>query len=393
MSARILVVDDEPDICTTVQSILVDEGFEVLIATNGNDAQQHLDHNPVDLVLLDIWMQPQNGIDLLRQWKQQQLAEVPVVMMSGHGTVESAVQATRLGAHSFVEKPLTISKLLKVIDGCLERPQKQANRLPYVRAIVGSSNAIVTLRKDIEAAAQQQYVLIVGQAGSGRHFVAHNIHQQSAHKHAPFYSGETIGPEANNGSVLLHSNDLKQRDLQKLHQNLMLIVSIDSDTRDTLAKNFISTFKPFVVNVPNLDDYRDDIPDIIRASVDWFTQKSSHLPWRQFSIAAQNHIRQMPLANLRELDNLVLNLLMSGSEEVTLNDVQNADIADTSLQKAMLDLLNKPFREAREMFEKIYFEHILDDADGSIMRVAQKTGMDRTHLYRKLRALGISYKK
>lgn len=410
MSARILVVDDEPDICASVQTILTDEGFDVVTAESGSEAEAELNKAPVDLVLLDIWMQPQDGINLLRQWKKEQLAQVPVMMMSGHGTVETAVEATRLGAHGFIEKPLTIAKLLQAVNSCLRQTAPAGIHLRHAREFAGSSQAIKDLRADIEASAHtDQHTLIVGAVGSGCRLVAESIHYQSARQAQPFYSrGMPVeqGAEIRSGTILLDALQLKpeefsQQLLAGMEQTskspivMAVIVSATMYATPTAAlRQFVEKFNPRCIQVPALKVYRQDMPEVIRASVDWHTQNNTQLTWRKFSIAAQNDLLQNDKPEtLADLDEMVERLLASGGDEVALEEVRALTSEhQPGTENVFQGLLNQPLRTARREFERIYFQQLLEQADGSISRLAEKAGMERTHVYRKLRALGITYK-
>src|SRR5688572_22025346 len=185
-AARILVVDDESEIRGLLKEILADEGYEVDVAANAAEARTiRAEHDP-DLVLLDIWMPDADGITLLREWAQPSGAiSCPVVMMSGHGTVETAVEATRLGAFDFVEKPLSLAKLLRTVERALDsaRHKRQSARtlLPPPLAPVGRSRAMQTLREQVQQVAPHAApVLLLGESGTGREAFARFIHTQSS---------------------------------------------------------------------------------------------------------------------------------------------------------------------------------------------------------------------
>ena len=190
-AARVLVVDDEADIRNLVQDILADEGYEVAVAANAAQARRERAVKPPDLVLLDIWMPDTDGITLLQEWTKEGPLAHPVVMMSGHGTVDTAVEATRLGASAFVEKPLSLAKLLKTVEEALDnaRPQRQAQkyRLPTVVEPVGRSKAMRELREQVRRVAQHEApVMIVGEPGTGREAFARYLHSLSARADGPF---------------------------------------------------------------------------------------------------------------------------------------------------------------------------------------------------------------
>jgi DNA-binding NtrC family response regulator len=190
-NARILVVDDEADIRELVQEILSEEGYTVDVAANAAEARAACARQLPDLVLLDIWMPDADGISLLREWQQAQSLAAPVVMMSGHGTVETAVEATRLGAVDYVEKPLSLAKLLRTVRTALEEGgrRKQAARslLPPLIAPVGRSQRMRELREQTKQLAPHEApVLITGEPGTGREAFARYIHSLGPRAEGPF---------------------------------------------------------------------------------------------------------------------------------------------------------------------------------------------------------------
>src|SRR5512140_331546 len=190
-SARILVVDDEADIRELVRDILSEEGYTVEAAANAAEARAACAKQAPDLVLLDIWMPDTDGISLLREWQQAQSLTAPVVMMSGHGTVETAVEATRLGAIDYVEKPLSLAKLLRTVqrslDECKRRKHAARTLVPPLLAPVGRSRLMRDLREQVKQLAPHEApVLIVGESGTGREAFARYIHTLSARASGPF---------------------------------------------------------------------------------------------------------------------------------------------------------------------------------------------------------------
>ena len=188
MTARhILVVDDEPDIRVLLKEILDDEGFETTLAENAAQAREARRLRRPDLILLDIWMPDTDGITLLKEWSEDGQVDVPVIMMSGHGTVETAVEATRLGAYDFIEKPLSIAKLLITLQRALENATLRRENLGLRRGAlplaepVGRSRLMEQLRTSAQRIAQHKTaVFITGESGSGKEVLARYLHQHSA---------------------------------------------------------------------------------------------------------------------------------------------------------------------------------------------------------------------
>src|SRR5690349_9647351 len=191
-TAHILVVDDEADIRTLLKEILSEEGYEVDVAANAAQARASRARQVPDLVLLDIWMPDVDGITLLREWSTGAADGCPVVMMSGHGTVETAVEATRLGAFDFVEKPLSLAKLLRTVERALDagRRHRQSGKLlggGALTAPIGKSRLMQQLRAELQQlAANPSPLLLVGEPGSGREAFARYVHEQSTRAAAPF---------------------------------------------------------------------------------------------------------------------------------------------------------------------------------------------------------------
>lgn len=443
---RILVVDDEADIRTLVHDILDDEGYTVEVAGNAAEARNKRAARPPDLVLLDIWMPDTDGITLLREWSEAGDLDAPVVMLSGHGTVDTAMEATRLGAADFLEKPLSLAKLLQTVEQSLAK--RRATDGKAGRALIaerlepfGRSPLIDTLREQIRRAAQRDApVLFVGEPGSGRESAARYLHALSERAKAPFVGfvpaalgtatgvetlvGEVRGgdprpgllAQAQGGALFINELGDLDPDAQRLLVGVLesgryrsaggerdvrldarLLVSARPDYNRAveagrLRRDLVDLVGVLPIKVPALRDYVEDVPELLRYHVDLLVDQE-HLRYRRMSFAAQNRLRNYPWpGNLRELRNLVRRFLTLGSgPEVTLAEVEAAlaPAADDEQPLVKQDLLSLPLREAREHFERAYLEQQLKLAEGKVGKLAERVGMERTHLYRKLRSLGI----
>lgn len=453
MSAgRILVVDDELDIRSLVKEVLSDEGYEVEVAANAAEARRLRAQSMPDLVLLDIWMPEVDGITLLREWSAGDQAACPVVMMSGHGTVETAVEATRLGAVDFVEKPLSIAKLLRVVEKGLEAGRHQ--RISYRRLAapaalpLGKSRALQALRRQLDQfTASDAPVLLLGEPGSGREAFARYLHGQSVRAAEPFVvlvssalrerdfelmifgrgEGDEVGLLEQAGEGTLFINELT--DLPPDAQRALLGV-LESGVYSRLGESSTRSFKArlvasaeprvmrravvsdsaqvtgvrrdlldrlsgLIAQVPALREYAEDIPELLRYYVDDAVDAQG-LPFRRFGVAAQNRLRNYPWpGNVQELRALVRRLLVAGgAEEISLDEIEK-ELARESAQTETLvkqDLLALSLREAREHFERSYLQQQLQLCHGKVGQLAKRVGMERTHLYRKLRALGVDFR-
>ncbi|MFO1465048.1 MAG: sigma-54 dependent transcriptional regulator [Steroidobacteraceae bacterium] len=449
MSAgRILVVDDEADIRGLLKEILSEEGYEVEVAANGGEARTRRAARTPDLVLLDIWMPDTDGITLLREWSARETEECPVVMMSGHGTVETAVEATRLGAFDFVEKPLSLTKLLRTVERALDsgrrkRLSSRGQNTPLI-APIGKSKATIMLREQIQQAAPSHSpVLLVGELGSGREAYARYLHSLSPRSLKPFvpiipaslatdpatalFGGERDGrvdagllEQAAGGSVYVNTLEDLSAEAQKLIVGAIEqggFLRIGGRSRVPLNVRWIASAQPgfdqqngatpvrrdliahlnvITLRVPPLREFAEDVPDLLRYYIDRLVD-DQHLPLRRFSVAAQNRLRNYPWpGNVGELKSLVQRLLvLGGDEEIRLEDIERELSVQTPADEPLVkqDLLAMPLREAREHFERAYLQQQLQLCNGKVGQLAKRVGMERTHLYRKLRALGVDFKQ
>ena len=451
MSAgRILVVDDEADIRSLLEEILSEEGYEVCSAANGAQARRQREAVRPDLVLLDIWMPDVDGITLLREWSTGENARPsPVVIMSGHGTVETAVEATRLGAFDFIEKPVSLAKLLRTVERALEfgraAPGRSTRQLvPPLMAPIGRSRAMQALREQCERVATHDTpVLITGEPGTGRESFAHFIHQQGPRAGGPFVrlvasalpdanaeallfgqlrDGETEPgylERARGGTLFIRQlTDLGPAAQRLLHGALEIgrYTPVGGSQALPLDARIISSAPPgfeqapaggefrrelltqlavVVLKVPPLREYAEDVPELLRHYLDKLVD-SDGLAFRRLSVAAQNRLRNYPWpGNVRELRNFVHRLLiLGGEEEIGLEEVEQVLAEDGAASEPLLsqDLMGMPLREAREQFERAYLQQQLQLCEGKVGQLAKRVGMERTHLYRKLRALGIDFR-
>ncbi len=447
-ASQILVVDDEADIRGMVQEILTDEGYEVRVAGNAAEARAARAAGDPDLMLLDIWMPDMDGISLLREWTRDGALAFPVVMMSGHGTVETAVEATRLGAVDFVEKPLSLAKLLRTVEQAVEagRESRAKHGLPGKPLLepVGKSRQMQALRDQLRRLAPYDAaVMLVGEPGSGRETLARYLHALSGRAAGPFVNvslaglglrdvlealcgregGESPGcfEQARGGTLFLSDLSDMPAEVQAALLGVLeqgAYTRVGSQTARTLDVRILSAAEPRVemqidqalfrrdlytrlaavaLRVPPLREYREDVPELLRYYTDILVDQNG-LKYRRFSVAAQNRLRNYPWpGNVRELQNLVQRVLMLGEEgEVTLEEVESA-IAPLSASEGEAlvkqDILAMPLREAREHFERAYLEQQLQLCGGKVGKLAERVGMERTHLYRKLNSLGIDFRQ
>ena len=408
--AQILVVDDEIGIRELLSEILADEGHDVRLAENAAAARSAREAARPDLVLLDIWMPDTDGITLLKEWSANGLLTMPVIMMSGHGTIETAVEATRIGALDFLEKPIALQKLLATVKkGLTKTPAQAAGGLTL--AAFSRSAVLRDLRKRLEQVASGSRTVMLRSAPGG-------IAELAARTLlAPGKSwldlGQDSAPltlemlEAARGGMLFAGelgrlNRLQQKNLlfaaERLSRHdLRLVAATTSDTADLLAQGWSdSQLKLFDVwlAVPRLVELRDEIPEIAAHLLQQRVE-AGDVPPRRFSTAALNALRQHVWPDgYDELKSTVKSLALSAlEEEISADDVTNLFTAQgysTALPAGFsAEILAMPLREARESFERLYFEHHLRQEGNNMTRLAERTGLERTHLYRKLKDLGL----
>ncbi len=447
-NAHLLIVDDEPDICSLLEEILEDEGFSVSTAANANEARKIRQEQRPDLVLLDIWMPDMDGISLLKEWQERGLLDIPVIMMSGHGTVETAVEATRLGAYDFIEKPIALQKLLLTIQRALEMSNlKQENTglkqnlLPLLEPL-GRSKAISDLREQVKRMVYHDTpMLIVGESGTGRALFAQYIHNHSNRHDKPFINLRVAGMSAENQMAELFGLE-RSHEPSRLEQAQggTLFVKDIADIANNVQARLLSSFenKAFLredgsqtiplnvriiaatahdldhvvsagrlredlyyhlnivpLRIPPLRERCEDVPELLDFYINLFVAREN-LPYRRFTVAAQNRLRNYHWpGNVRELKNLVQRLLILGKNtEIGPEEIEPAlNTQQRAVSKGSLPIFDLPLREAREQFERAYLEHQLQNLGGNVSKVAHRVGLERTHLYRKLRALDIDPKQ
>jgi len=448
----VLVVDDEPDIRMLLRDVLEDEGYEVALAGSVAEAKAARRSRRPDLILLDVWMPDGDGVSLLKEWSDEDGLPCPVVMMSGHGNVETAVDATRLGAYDFIEKPLSIDKLTITLSNALasDRLQRENQGLRRHGAAtadpVGNSPVMQNLRDQVQRMAQHDtWVLISGEAGVGKQTFARYLHARSARRDNPFIIvavgsltgeesiAELFGTEQGDrirfglleqaAGGLLFLDEVAEMDLQTqgrlLHaldtQRITRIggnhpiavnVRVIAATKDDLAEavsegrfreDLYYRLNVLPLKIPPLREHPEDIPTLLDYHMMHLHQQEG-LPARRFQAGALDRLRRYHWpGNVRELRNFVQRLMILGSgDEVTSDEVERT-LSGQTLHEAELDeaslFPDLPLREAREQFERQYLIHQLERSEGNMTRLAERVGLERTHLYRKFKTLGIDPKK
>jgi DNA-binding NtrC family response regulator len=413
---QILVVDDEVGIRELLSEILRDEGYQVRLAENASQAREMRVQNRPDLILLDIWMPDTDGITLLKEWAAGGMLTMPVVMMSGHGTIETAVEATRIGAFDFLEKPIALQKLLGTVGRALKRGAVEPHA-PLSLGSLGRSAVINELKQRLERVRSlRSPVLVAAEPGSGAEVCARFLHQPNTPWVAPDSTGMLaeapmeLAEKARDGTLFLHDvselTRLEQRGLLLLigkldKYNARLVCAVSRSLPDMVAVGtfdvrLFGALSAVTVSVPSLRQHREDVPELASLMLARGIE-AKELPPKHFTTAALNALRNHDWpGNLLQLENVVRSAALSAlGDEITLDDVQRVaasfDLEPVTPASSLpLDL---PLREARDAFERVYFEHHLGLESSNMSRVAERVGLERTHLYRKLKQLGIRVSK
>ncbi|MDR0735952.1 MAG: response regulator [Zoogloeaceae bacterium] len=419
--ADILVVDDEIGIRELLSEILADEGHQVRLAENAASARKQRNEQTPDLVLLDIWMPDTDGISLLKEWSASGQITMPIVMMSGHGTIDTAVEATRIGAVDFLEKPIALHRLLSTVQKALKH-DRIGLRPPATLAALAHAHVFRDLQKRLElAAACSNTLFIKGGTGVIVELCARTLQRpHSVWLDLLTYSG-TLSQEMlqKTAGGLIYISDLavmgklQQMNLafalERQGQHNILIVAAASQPLEDLARRgwespALARLPEVWVTLPDLGEHADDLPEIASLFLGMLVERQE-VPLRSFSSAALNLLRvRWPkrgtppeISPWNELQTLIRNLALTTLEEnigeddiLRLLPVKTEDTTKSLAPEAIECLFALAARDAREAFEQHYFRYLLNAEQGNMTRVAQRAGLERTHLYRKLKQLGIA---
>jgi two-component system, NtrC family, nitrogen regulation response regulator NtrX len=442
---HIVIVDDEAAIQASLRGVLEDEGYRVTTVGSGGDAVALVSDEAPDLVFLDIWMPGLDGLETLGAMRRVR-PEVPVVMISGHGTIETAVKATRLGAYDFLEKPLSIEKTLLTIGHALERGRLERENAS-LRAtierhaqIIGDSEPMRTLREQIQTAAPTNgRVLIYGENGSGKELVARAIHGNSARAAGPFVEvncaaipeelieSELFGHErgaftgalarrrgrfelASSGTLFLDeigdmSVKTQAKVLRALEEQAFERVggkdTVKVDVRVIAASNhdlqsliregrfredLYYRLSVIPITVPPLRTRKEDIPPLVDHFVALFCAENGKRRKTLSGEALAWFLGYDWPGNVRELRNMVERLVIMSPRDVIGPD----DVPAPLRPKEAVEVRERSLREARDQFERAYIVNELRLNDWNMTRTAERLGIERSHLYRKLKAYGIT---
>ncbi|MBW1713953.1 MAG: sigma-54-dependent Fis family transcriptional regulator [Deltaproteobacteria bacterium] len=449
MPPTILVVDDEPTILTAIEGILSDEGFEMSAALDGQEALDKVEESMPDLVLLDIWLPNLDGLEVLERLKAD-YPHLPVVMMSGASTIETAVKATRLGAFDYIEKPLSYEKIVVTLNNALSFSQlAEANLLLRQKArprvgLTGESPAIEDLKKQISLVAPTSaWVLITGDNGTGKEVVAHAVHAQSPRADRPMIEvncaaipeelieSELFGHEkgsftgaterkqgkfdlAHRGTIFLDeiadmSLKTQAKILRILQERKFVRVggtrTISVDVRVIAASNrnleaeikkgsfredLYYRLNVIPLHLPPLRERSQDVPLLAAEFLEEFARKTN-TELKTLSPRALEALKAHSWpGNVRELRNLMERLvILTPGREIRLKDLPQP-FRGESLGPGQAEAMAEPgLREARAAFERAFIAARLAKFEGNISATAESLGIERSHLHKKIKVLGV----
>lgn len=450
MADTILIVDDEPSIIQSLHGILTDEGFEVMAADGGLKALDTIKETIPDIVLLDIWMPDIDGIETLRRIRQL-YPSLQVIMISGHGTIETAVRATKLGAYDFIEKPLSLEKVLLSVNNALNYNRLEAEldlfreRERQRYQISGHSRAITELKDQIKIVAPTEaWVLIVGENGTGKEIVAHTMHRLSKRNTKPFIEvncaaipedlieSELFGHEkgaftgattmkrgkfdqANEGTLFLDEiGDMSLRAQSKVLRILQeqrfervggnrtirvdtrVIAATNKNLEEEIAKGTFRDDLYFRLNVipirvPPLRERVDDIPELVDEFLDEFSLDTKKECNFLTSDALELLKKYSWPGNVRELRNLIeRTAIMCPSAAISAKDIPspfNTSRIGENKQEPLFSF--GTLKEAREVFEKSFIASKLRQFEGNITKTAEAIGVERSNLHKKIKTYGL----
>jgi len=439
----LLVVDDEEGIRDSLSDIFGDEGYNVLTSSSGEDALKILEDNQVDLVLLDIWLPGIDGLETLGKLKVLH-PELPVIMISGHGNIELAVKATKIGAYDFLEKPLSLERVLLVVQRALEkRSLEMENKalrenLEKKWRLIGSSQKIIQLRNQIDLAAQSNSrVLILGESGSGKELVAHILHEQSNRSDKSFIEmncaaipkelieSELFGHEkgsftgaferkkgkfelADKGTLFLdevgdmslttQSKVLRVIETQNFQRvggskniqvDVRIIAATNKDLLEAVKKgafreDLYYRLNVIPIQVPPLRERKSDIQELVLYFLEYFALEYGKKP-KQMTTDALKTLESFDWpGNIRELKNVLERLvIMSQSNTITPRDISTI----SAIRNDYFTI--NTLKEARESFEKDFILKKLEENNWNISKTAELLDMERSNLHRKIKAYDI----
>ena len=436
---NILVIDDEIDICNNIKAILTDEGFNIQVAHNSDDAFNYINKHSYNLIILDVWLDNSkyDGLEILKQIRKN--LTIPIIIISGHGNIEMAVSAIKDGANEFIEKPFNTERLLLSVNRSIELHEvKHENRILKEGSIsdykfIGESSAIIKIKQQIvKIAPTSSRVMIYGESGTGKDIIAKEIHKNSINKDGPFIilNAALMEPEnleselfgiqdnnldeighlekAENGTlfidevgemplqtqakilrVLTDKNFTKRGGKELIKLNCRIICSSTKNLEQltnegSFRKDLFHRLNVVTIKLPNLSERSDDIDSLIDYFTEIFSKENNQKNTDLKPLIKTKYINYEWPGNIRELRNVIERYSILGEKYEDNNEVEKLDDFQNK------NVISLPLRNARKLFEKNYLQSQINRFDGNISKTAAFIGMERSALHRKLKQLGIT---
>jgi two-component system, NtrC family, nitrogen regulation response regulator NtrX len=453
MKKNIMIVDDEESICQTLGGVLTDEGYDVVTARSGEEALQLLEEEPPHLILLDIWLPGMDGIETLKAIKSTN-PQLQVVMMSGHGTIETAVKATKLGAFDFIEKPISLEKVILAVNHALDVVRLEEENLllrqkvSHEYELTGNSGSIQDLKEMIGIVAPTNaWILVMGENGTGKELVARSIHRQSRRAQKPFIEvncaaipedlieSELFGHEkgaftgatamkrgkfdlANEGTIFLDEvadmslkaqakvlRILQEKKFERVGGNRLIptdvrvLAATNKDLEKEMEEGRFRQDLYYRLNViplriTPLRDRKEDIPLLVDRFLRDFALKEGDTEKKVTDEVINALMRHNWPGNVRELKNIIERLVIMTPNGM----IEQCDIfpffeeAGKDLSPTEPELTSDSFHDAKQDFERQYIMRKLREFDGNISRTAAAIGLERSNLHKKIRSYGLDAK-
>ncbi|NCC25352.1 MAG: sigma-54-dependent Fis family transcriptional regulator [Deltaproteobacteria bacterium] len=453
MHALVLIIDDEQDIRLSLRGILEDEGFEVIEAATGEEGSRLALEQSPDLVLLDIWLPGQDGLEVL-DFLHLRLPDLPVIMISGHGNIETAVTAIKKGAHDFIEKPLSLEKIVVSVQKALEFGRLKAENIDlkkrmttsHVQEIGGRSPAVARLRELVaQVAPTEAWVLISGENGTGKEIVARSIHAQSRRKEQPLVAvncaaipeelieSELFGHEkgsftgasasrkgrfekAHGGTLFLDEiGDMSLKTQAKilrilqeqtferiggtrpLRVDVRVVAATNKNLEDEIQggrfrQDLYYRLRVFPIHVPPLRERAEDLPVLLEEFIVFMCREHNFKPIRFTPESIRILTGYSWPGNVRELKNFVERVFIMYPGLEIGPDMLPSEFTDSGLglESSFPPGLPADFKDARQEFEAWFLKTRLAECGGNVSKLAEAIGLERSHLHRKLKTLGVT---
>ena len=406
LKIKLLIVDDEKDIRDSLKDILIDEGYEIYLAANALEAKKIKLSQTIDLILLDIWMPDIDGLSLLKEWASKNEINCPVIMMSGHGTIDTAIEATKIGATNFLEKPISLQKLLKTISSSLKSSVEikkldktffEECNLKFVKDIEAEINHLKTIDLVAFVGNKTNFIeILISMLFSTNYYLVKNVSNINNNLlNLIQTSGLKFILFDNCLDTTIKYNDYKKI-FNELIANKIKIIFLEKE-RATLDGFLINENNTIIFETTKFLNDRDLIPDLSNALLTFHLNKNPNVSFKVFDSSALNTLRNTAeIKSMDQLDEIIISLIKTSDAELIDKDhvdnfinPHNPSINQNNNTEIKIDFLyEKPLKESRDLFETMYLKHHLS-RNKSITDLSKKTGIERTHLYRKLKQLGI----